>query len=264
MMASKRQIILKKKVRTSSKKQCEIKKKPLTPPSSESSEAESDSLSQTNPPSQENPDSTQTQTQTKILAEENLSGGEIQNEEVEENFGSIVADEDNGPSDLGLQTDAPKASVHTAEEVVLRSIHAYALEMENALNGGLTEFKNSPKLKVSWELPPDFVNLNVDPSIKGNDSYAFGGLIEIIMGHWLLISWENMDLARYCLQTIDLINADLDENHPLRKMIWDCKVLLHDPWECHISHVERQASKCADALATEALNLYLGLQSAAA
>lgn len=80
---------------------------------------------------------------------------------------------------------------------MLRSIHAYAFEMENALYGGSIKFKNIPKLKVSWELPPpDFVNLNVDPSVKGNDSYAFGGLIEIIMGQWLLVSWENMGLAQ--------------------------------------------------------------------
>ncbi|KAM7490587.1 hypothetical protein LguiA_033508 [Lonicera macranthoides] len=106
MTASERQRRLKKKVGTSSKKQYGIKRKPLTPPSSESNEAESGSPSQTNPPTQENPDGTLTQTQTEIPAEENPSGGENQNEEIEKSLDGIAADEDNdgGPVDKNILT----------------------------------------------------------------------------------------------------------------------------------------------------------------
>lgn len=73
----------------------------------------------------------------------------------------------------------------------------------------------------------------------------------------LCIAWERripkIIIESDCLQAIDLINVD----HPLRKMIWDCKVLLHNPRECHISHVDRQASKCGDALVKEAHDLSL-------
>ncbi|KAM7531213.1 hypothetical protein LguiB_034623 [Lonicera macranthoides] len=106
MTASERQRRLKKNVGTGSKKQYGIKRKPLTPPSSESTEAESESMSQTNPPTQENPDGTLTQTQTEIPAEENPSGGENQNEEVEESHDGIAADGDNdgGPVDKSILT----------------------------------------------------------------------------------------------------------------------------------------------------------------
>ncbi|KAM7516470.1 hypothetical protein LguiA_006053 [Lonicera macranthoides] len=142
MTASERQRRLKKNVGTGSKKQYGIKRKPLTPPSSESTEAESESMSQTNPPTQENPDGTLTQTQTEIPAEENPSGGENQNEEVEESHDGIAADGDNdgGPVDKSILTSF---SDHIAYAIWNRHEHIVVDEalvlLDKALLGGKEE-----------------------------------------------------------------------------------------------------------------------------